>query len=325
MTHHSTPDRRTWLIGMAATLAARPGWTQPSGYPERPVRFIVNGPAGSSPDIAARLVTQKLSEVWKHGVVIDNRSGAAGIIGAQTAAQAAPDGYTYFYTINSALCANPHLYSKLPYDALRSFDPVALSVRLGYVLVAGTASSIDSLQKMIDQAKANPGKLNYSSSGIGAGNHISMEMLSGMAGIRMTHIPMQDGAVGISGNTVDIAMVPYTTAVPLVRGGRAKALAVTLSKRLDSLPDVPAVGELLPGFEADVWHGFLAPAGTPPAMVNKVAGDIAAALALPDLRARLADLGITAVGLQTREFGQVIRNDYDKWGRVITRAGIKIE
>jgi tripartite-type tricarboxylate transporter receptor subunit TctC len=310
------------LLGLAAAFAAH----GQGAFPNRPVRVIVPFPAATSPDIVMRIAGPHLTEMWGHQMLVDNRTGASGNIGAQAVATAAPDGYTVLYTVNSVICANPHLFSKMPFDPLKAFAPVSQVVNLGYVLVAKNALPAKNLQELIALAKAEPGKLNYSSAGAGVGTHIVMELFLGMTGTRMVHIPMTTPALNsvYSGET-DLTMTPYTTGVPAAKSGKARALGVTLAKRLDSLPDVPAIGEVVPGYVGDAWHGLFVPAGTPRAVVDKLAADFAKVLALPDVRKKLMDIGLEPIGNSPAEFAAIVRNDYAKWGKVIRDANIKLD
>jgi tripartite-type tricarboxylate transporter receptor subunit TctC len=309
-----------------ALAAAGLAHAQTAAYPGKFVRVIVPFPAATSPDVVMRIASPHLSELWGHQMIIENRTGASGNLGAQAVATAAPDGYTVLYTVNSVICANPHMFSKLPFDPLRSFVPVSLVVNLGYVLVAKNALPAKNLQELIALAKAEPGKLTYSSAGAGVGTHIVMELFLGMTGTNMLHIPMTQPALNAvySGET-DLTMTPNTTGVPAAKSGKARALGVTLPKRLDSLPDVPAIGEVVPGYVGDAWHGLFVPAGTPQAIVDKLAADFAKVLAMPDVRKKLIDIGLEPVGNSPAEFAVVVRNDYEKWGQVIRKAGIKLD
>ena len=295
------------------------------GYPNKVIRFIVPFVAGSSPDVTARLVANKLTESLGQQVIIENRTGAAGIIGAELVAKAAPDGYTFLYPVNSVICANPHLYSKLPYDPLKSFVPVTMTANFGYVLLARQGLPAADLKGLIALAKAEPGKLNFGSAGLGAGNHVAMEMLLDMGGMKMVHIPHRDSAQSIVTGDSDVSLVPYTTGVPLAKGGKVRPLAVTLSRRLDTLPDVPAVGEVVPGYVADAWHGLFAPAGTPAAIIERIASETARALAQPDVRKRLLDIGLEPIGSTPAAFGATIKADLEKWGLAIRAANIKLD
>jgi len=315
------------LLALAAAVCI-PIAAQAQGgpYPGRFVRLIIPFPAGTSPDVVMRLATPGVSQMWGQQIVIENRTGASGNIGAQLVATAPADGHTLLYAVNSVICANPHLYSKMPFDPLKAFVPVSLVVNLGYVLVARNSLPANTLQEIIAAAKAQPGKLTYSSAGAGVGTHIVMELLLGMTGTRMLHIPMTTPALNsvYSGET-DLTMTPYTTGVPAAKGGKAKALGVSLARRLGSLPDVPAIGEVVPGFVGDAWHGLFAPAGTPQAIVDKVAADFAKVLATPEVRNKLSDIGLETVGSSPAEFAATVQRDYEKWGKVIRDANIKLD
>jgi tripartite-type tricarboxylate transporter receptor subunit TctC len=310
------------LAGLLAALAVH----AQGAFPSRPVRVVVPFPAATSPDIVMRITGPHLTEMWGHQMLVDNRTGASGNIGAQAVATAAPDGHTVLYTVNSVICANPHLFSKMPFDPLKAFVPVSQVVNLGYVLVAKNDLQAKSLQDLIALAKAQPGKLNYSSAGAGVGTHIVMELFLGMTGTKMVHIPMTTPALNsvYSGET-DLTMTPYTTGVPAAKSGKARALGVTLAKRLDSLPDVPAIGEVVPGYVGDAWHGLFVPAGTPQPIVDKLAADFAKVLALPDVRKKLMDIGLEPIGNSPAEFAAIVRNDHAKWGKVIRDANIKLD
>ena len=315
------------LAAAALVALAAAGAAQAQGaYPNRFVRVVVPFPAATSPDVVMRIASPHLSEMWGQQMIIENRTGASGNLGAQAVASAAPDGYTVLYTVNSVICANPHMFSKLPFDPLKSFVPVSLIVNLGYVLVAKNALPAKNLQELIAMAKAEPGKLTYSSAGAGVGTHIVMELFLGMTGTSMLHIPMTTPALNAvySGET-DLTMTPNTTGVPAAKSGKARALGVTLAKRLDSLPDVPAIGEVVPGYVGDAWHGLFVPAGTPLAIVDKLAADFAKVLAMPDVRKKLVDIGLEPVGSSPAAFAAIVRNDHEKWGQVIRKAGIKLD
>jgi tripartite-type tricarboxylate transporter receptor subunit TctC len=312
-----------WLA--AAALPIGSALAQAGNYPAKPVRIIIPFTPGSSPDVIMRLVTPKLSEQLGQQFIIENRTGAAGIVGSRAVATAEPDGYTLKYTIYSTITANPHLYSNLPYDPVKSFAPVSLMVSFGYIVMASNKSGLKDFKELLATAKAQPGKLNFASAGPGAGNHVSMEMLKQMVNIDITHIPSRDSAVSMASGESDVALVPYSTGVPLVRSGRTRALAVTLDRRLPALPEVPTVAEFVPGYYADVWHGLFAPAGTPPAIVERLSAETAKALKHEDVRQRLADIGVDPVGSTPQEFAEKIRADLEKWGRVIRTANIKLD
>lgn len=321
----NTFGRIAGLVVLALGLASQAH--AQAAYPGKFVRLVIPFPAATSPDVVMRIVGPHLGEMWGQQMIIDNRVGAAGIIGAQAVASAPPDGHTLLYTVNSVICANPHLYTKtMTFDPLKAFVPVALVVNLGYVLVARNDLPAKSLQELIALARSQPGKLTYSSAGAGVGTHIVMELLLGMTGASMLHVPMRTPALtAVFTGETDLTMTPYTTGVPAAKSGKARALGVTLARRLDSLPDVPAIGETVPGYVGDAWHGVFAPAGTPQPIVDKLAADLAKALAIPDVRKRLTDIGLEPVGNSPAEFAAIVRNDHGKWGQVIRNANIKLD
>ena len=296
-------------------------------YPTRFVKLIIPFPAATSPDVVMRIVGPQLSQMWGQQMVIENRVGAAGNIGAGMVASAQPDGYTLLYTVNSVICANPHLYTKtMTFDPLKSLAPISLITNLGYVLVARNDLPARDLKELIALAKAQPGKLTYSSAGAGVGTHIVMELFLGMTGTRMLHIPMSTPALNaVYGGETDLTMTPYTTGVPAAKGGKARALGVSLARRLDSLPEVPAIGEVVPGYVGDAWHGLFAPAGTPQPIIDKLAADFAKVLAMPEVRKRLTDIGLEPVGTTPAQFAAIVKNDHAKWGEVIRNANIKLD
>lgn len=295
-------------------------------YPSKFIKLVIPFPAGTSPDIVMRLATPHLAKIWGQQMVIENRTGASGNIGAQVVASAAPDGYTILYTVNSVICANPHMFSKMPFDALKGFVPISKVVDLGYVLVAKKDLPAKNLKDLIAMAKAQPGKFSYSSAGAGVGTNIVMELLMDMAGFRMLHVPMNTPAMNsVMGGETDMTMTPTTTGVPAVQGGRVLGLGVTAAKRLSQIPEVPAIGELVPGYVGDAWHGLFAPAGTPQAIVDKLAVDFATVIAIPEVRAKLIAIGLDPVGSKPTEFAATVLADYEKWGKVIRKANIKLD
>jgi tripartite-type tricarboxylate transporter receptor subunit TctC len=258
--------------------------------------------------------------------VVENRVGAGGNIGAAAVAGAAPDGYTLLYTVNSVICANPHLYSKMTFDPLKDLAPVSLVANLGYVLVGRNDLPAKDLKELIALVKARPGEFSYSSAGVGVGTHIVMELLLGATGMQMLHVPMNAPAIAaVFQCETALTMTPYPTGIPAAKNGKARAYGVTLARRTPALPDVPAIAEVVPGYVGDAWHGLLAPAGTPQAIVDKVAADTAKVLAMPQLRERLAAIGLEPVGTTPAEFAAIVRNDYRKWGRVIHDANIRLD
>jgi tripartite-type tricarboxylate transporter receptor subunit TctC len=317
---------RTKLLLFLAAFCIALGAQAQGAYPTKYVRLVIPFPAATSPDVVMRLVGPQLGQIWGQQVVIENRVGAAGNIGAAAAASSAPDGYTLLYTVNSVICANPHLYSKMTFDPMKAFVPISLVANLGYVLIGKNDLPAKDLKELIAYAKANPGKLSYSSSGVGVGTHIVMELLLGATGTKMLHVPMNTPATAavFQGET-DLTMSPYTTGIPAAKSGKARGFGVTLAARAAALPDVPAIAEVVPGYVGDAWHGLLAPAGTPQAIVDKIAADTAKVLAMPEVRDKLAAIGLEAVGNTPAEFAAIVRKDYEKWGKVIRDANIKLD
>jgi tripartite-type tricarboxylate transporter receptor subunit TctC len=317
---------RTRLLLFLVACGFALGAQAQSAYPTKFVRLVIPFPAATSPDIVMRLVGPQLSAMWGQQVVIENRVGAAGNIGAANVANSAPDGYSLLYTVNSVICANPHLYSKMTFDPLKAFVPISLVANLGYVLIGRNGLPAKDLAELIAYAKANPGKLSYSSAGVGVGTHVVMELLLGATGMKMLHVPMNTPATAsvFQGET-DLTMSPYTTGIPAAKSGKARGYGVTLATRAAALPDVPAIAEVVPGYVGDAWHGLLAPTGTPQAIVDKVAADTAKVLAMPEVREKLAAIGLTAVGNTPAEFAAIVRQDHAKWGKVIRDAGIKLD
>ncbi|HUQ24838.1 MAG TPA: tripartite tricarboxylate transporter substrate binding protein [Burkholderiales bacterium] len=314
------------ILSVVLLAVCAPGAQAQSPYPNKFVRLVIPFPAATSPDVVMRLVGPQLSQMWGQQVVIENRVGAAGNIGAANVATATPDGYTLLYTVNSVVCANPHLYSKMTFDPMKQLAPISLVANLGYVLIGSNKLPAKDLNELIALAKAQPGKLTYSSSGVGVGTHIVMELLLGQTGTSMLHVPMNTPATAavFSGET-DLTMSPYTTGIPAAKSGKARAYGVTLAKRAAALPDVPAIGEAVPGYVGDAWHGLFAPTGTPQAIIDKVAADTAKVLAMPDVREKLAAIGLEPVGNTPAEFAAIVRRDYEKWGKVIRDANIKLD
>jgi len=295
-------------------------------YPSRPVKMIVPFPAGSSPDIVARYLSQKLHERLGQPFVVDNRAGAGGAIGAEAAARSMPDGYTTFFMVNSIVTMNQFIYKKLGYDPAGDFAPVSLVAAVPYVLLAHRNLGATNLQALIAKAKAGPGTIDYASAGIGGAGHVIMELLCIHAGIRLTHIPFKaDGLMAVIGGQVPLMFQPTTTAVAQIRKGALIGLGTTGDRRLAVLPDVPAISEVLPGFAADGWQGLMVPAGTPEAVVGRLNREVAAVLALPETAERFAGLGIEAWPSSPAGMGKVIAADTAKWGKVIRDASIEAQ
>jgi tripartite-type tricarboxylate transporter receptor subunit TctC len=314
---------RALLIALG--VAFNSGLHAQEAYPSRLVRFIVPFAAGTAPDIGVRLIGSHLAPLWGQSVIIENRTGAAGNISAAAVSNSAPDGYTFLYAINSVISSNPHLYPKLAFDP-RKLVPIAPTARYGFVLMVRSDSQFKNLNELITFAKANPGKLTYSSSGFGGTTHLTTESFLRMTGTQMLHVPITQGSPTqalFSDTGIDVNFAPYPTAVETLRTGRVRALGVSLNEPFGAMPDVPVIGQLVPGYTSEVVNGVFAPPGTPPAIVNKVAADIAKVVATPEMRKRFIDMGNEPIEMTPAEFAEFLREDYEKFGRIIRENNIK--
>jgi tripartite-type tricarboxylate transporter receptor subunit TctC len=296
-------------------------------YPTRPVRIIVGFAAGGAYDIMARLIGQSLSERLGQPVLIENRTGGSGNVGTETVVHAPADGYTLLLSgSNDAI--NATLYEKLNFNFIRDIAPVASIASLPNVMVVALSVRAKTLGDFIADAKANPGKINMASAGTGTPNHMSGELFKAMSGVDMIHVPYRGGAPALTdllGGQVQVMFGVIPSSIEYIRAGKLRALAVTTGTRLDVLPDVPTVAELVPGYEATTWNGIGAPKNTPAEIVDKLNKEINAALADPKMKAQLADLGATALVGSPADFGKLIAEETEKWAKVVKIAGIKVE
>jgi len=297
-------------------------------WPAKPVRIIVPFPAGGSADLMPRIVAEKLAEKWGQPVIVDNRPGAAGNIGADAAYRADPDGYTLLSSPPPPLVINRLLYPKLSYDAAQ-FVPITVIGAIPNVLLVNAQVPASSVAELIALAKANPGKLNYASQGSGTTSHLTAELFKAMAGgLQITHIPYKGTAPALTdliAGQVDMMCDNLGVSLPHVRSGKLKALAVASRKRFAGLPNVPALAETLPGFESAAWFGIVAPPRTPSPIAEKVAAGVQEALKLVDVQKRLADLSAEPMGLGPGETAAFMRQEVERWGAVIRAAGVKLE
>lgn len=324
----STVTRRRLIcsMGAAAFTGVTPALFAQGKWPEKPIRIVVPFAAGVSPDVVSRIISEPLSRALGQPVVIDNRAGAAGIIGADVASKSPPDGYTLFMTVNSIMGINPNVYAKLPYDTFRDFAPVTQVALVPYVLITGVNQPFKNMPDLLTQAKARPGSVEYGSLGIGSGPHVVMEMMNNLAQVSMVHIPYKGSPLSdVIAGQVPLAFEPATTAVPLVRTGKVRALAVTSPRRSSALPDVPAVAEVLPGYDGDGWQGFYVPAGTPKDIIQRFNTELVKILKGPEVQKKLDDLGLVAVGNSVEDFARVSRAEFDKWGKIAKANNIRIE
>jgi tripartite-type tricarboxylate transporter receptor subunit TctC len=317
---------RTWFFVLAALLSIAPASAQ-SSYPDKPVRFIVGFTAGSATDITARIFAQKFAEVWNVPVTIENVPGAGGSVGGDRVAKSAPDGTTFYWGANGALAINPTLLPNQTYDVVRDLTPVARLLIMPSVLAVNNDVPVKSFPELIALAKAQPGKLSYASPGVGTPQHIAAEMLKRQAGVDIVHVPYR-GAVftDVIGGRVTMTMQNVGAILGTVQQKQLRAVAVTSLKRSAVLPDLPTVDESgLPGFEAISWFGLMAPAGTSVAIVDKVYKQAAQMVAAPEMKEKLAQLGLDTTSDPPDAFGAIIKSDIAKWAKVITEANIKAE
>ncbi len=295
-------------------------------YPARPLRFIVPSAPGGSPDINSRELAGELTKQLNQQVVVENRPGASGILGYELLARATPDGYTFAYTSNF-ISSNPSLYAKLPYDFFRDFQPIILYFSGLNVLTVSAANSLRTVKELIDHVRANPGKLTFGSSGIGATPHLSMELFKNMTGTAITHVPYkgtQQAVTDVIGGQIDILCDNMASLLPLVRAGRLRGLAVTSLKRTAVLPDLPTLDESgLPGFELTGWAGMSLPAGASRDTVQRLNAEINKALASPTVIKGIASRGGTPVGGAPEQFAEHVRKETEKVGKLIRAVGIK--
>jgi tripartite-type tricarboxylate transporter receptor subunit TctC len=296
-------------------------------YPSHPVRIVVGFAAGSTTDTLARLIGQWLSQRFGQQFVIENRPGAGGNVGAEAVVRSTPDGYTLLM-VPPAVAANAALYPNLNFNFIRDTDPVAGVVRVPNVVEVNPSVPVKSIPELIAYAKANPGKLSFASAGIGTASHLAGQLFNKMAGVNLQHIPYRgDGpamADLVAGN-VQVGFATMTSSIGFIRAGKLRPLAVTTAARSAALPDVPTVAEFVPGFEASSWFGVAAPKGTPADIVDSLNQQINAGLAAPAIKDRIADMGGMSLAGSPADFGKLIAEETDKWGKVIREAGIKAE
>jgi tripartite-type tricarboxylate transporter receptor subunit TctC len=311
------------LVAGAAALPAVPRIARAQAYPTRPVRIVVGFAAGIAPDIIARLVGQALSERLAQPVVVENRPGAASNIGAGIVAKAPPDGYTLLMAVPTNTI-NHTLYPNLGFDFLHDIAPVAGLARSVFILVVNPAVPAATVPEFIAYAKANPGKLNFATPGIGSVPHVFGEMLKMMTGIEMQHVPYRSNIFpDLLSGEVQATFVTILSSLAYIRDGKLRALGVTTAARAPALPVVPAIGDAVPGYEASSWYGFGAPSGTPPAVIAKLDREIEAALSDEKMKTRFVDLGIEPMFMAAAEFAKFVVDEAEKWGKVVKFAGIK--
>ena len=299
-----------------------------AAYPDKPVRMVVPFPPGGGTDVVARAIALKLTEQWSQSVVVDNRPGAASMVGTEMLARAVPDGYTLGF-VSMSHTINPSIYKKLPFDPIADFSPVALAATAPNVLVVNPGVGAKSVAELVQIAKARPGKLNFPSSGNGGVSHLSMEMFRYAAGIDIVHVPYRGAGPALTAllaNETQLMMATTPVALPQMKAGRLIALATTGLKRSSLAPEIPTVAEAgYPGFEADTWYGMLAPAKVPPALVNQANAAVTKMLTQADFKERLAHEGAQPAGGTPAQFATHIKSEIEKWAKIVRTAKVKIE
>ncbi|MFJ4292881.1 tripartite tricarboxylate transporter substrate binding protein [Cupriavidus sp. NPDC089707] len=316
------------LAAAALSIAFTPTAAHAQGYPTKPITIVVPASPGGAIDLVARLVGQKLTEAWGQSVVVDNRSGATGIVGTDLVAKAAPDGYT-LALVASSHAINPNMVRKLPFDTVKSFEPVALTHLVPLMLVVSPSVPAKSVKELIAYGKAHPGQLSFASSGSGGAPHFSGELFKSMAGLDMVHIPYKGSTLAhpdLTSGRVSLMFDTVAAINPQVKAGKVRALAVTTTKHAAIAPQLPTMAEAgLPGYDTSTWGGVLAPAGTPKAVIDKLNAGINQALAAPDVRERLLAAGIEPAGGSPAQFSGFIQTEMVKWAKVAKNAGIQPE
>jgi tripartite-type tricarboxylate transporter receptor subunit TctC len=325
----STPGLLSPFVALVAALCAAAAFAQgpAQGYPNKPIRLIVPVAPGGGTDFTARLIGQKLNDAWGQPVIVDNRPGAAGNIGVEIAAKAVPDGYTLVIPITS-FPINPSLYSSLPFDTVKDFSPVVLVTSAPLLLVVNPSLQAKSVSELIALAKAKPGQLNFANSGSGTTAHLAGELFKRMAGVDIVSVAYKGGGpaiIALVGGEVQMYFSTIPAALTQVKAGRLRALAVTSSKRVPQVADVPTVAESgLPGFEVVAWFGLFTPAGTPRPVVQKLNAEIVKILDAPDTRQRLSGDGLIPGGGKPEELGAFLKAEIAKWSKLIKEAGIRV-
>lgn len=330
---HRLSLHRAWRVYRRATfialaLASAASQAAPAAtYPVRPLRLIVPQSAGGSTDLVARPFALQLAETLKQPVVVDNRPGAGSVIGSDLAAKSAPDGYTLL-VVAASFTMSPSLY-RLPYDPVRDFAPISQLSVLPNLLVVQPALPVKTVPELVAYVKARPGQLNFGSSGVATGTHMSMEMFMAMTGTRLVHVPYKGGALSVNallGGEVQASFATISTALPFVKSGRLRALAVSTARRSTALPDVPTVAESgVTGYDYSSWIGLLAPAGTPQPVIARLGAEAARIVHTPEMKSLLATEGSEPVGNSAAAFGAIIRSETARWRKIVAAAGIKAE
>ncbi len=319
-----------WMRGVVAVLTVVvPIALHAQDYPNKPLRLVVPLSPGGSTDAVARMLVPKLAEALGQSVVVENRPGAGGNLGADVVAKSVPDGYTLLIGTSTSHGVNPSLYAHMPYDAVRDFAPITLIGHVPFILMASPGLGVHSVQELVRLAREKPGQLTYASSGNGTSSHLAMEMLKTMAGINILHVPYKGTAPAnqdLMGGHVSLQFDGVTAALPMLRSGRVVGLGVTSAKRVGAAPDLAPIAEAgFPGFEYTAWVGLLAPAGTPRPVVDRLNAEMVRILASPDIRRKLSEVGFEVASSTPEAFGTFIQSEIVKLGKVVRASGAKLD
>lgn len=320
------------LAGAAATAFALPhAVAQTASYPNKPIRMVVPFPAGVSPDVVARLIGDRLSTAMGQPVLIDNRPGAGGMIGALAAAATPADGYTLFYSVKASHAIAPNVYRDPKYNPPRDFKAVSQLLLVPHVLTATPKAPYNTMKELVEYAKKNPGKIDFASLGVGSQPHVALEAWSQKLGIKLNHVPYKTNpSPDVMSGVISLSVEASTTAIPLIKSGKVKALGISGAQRIPGLPDVPTMTEFdatmdVNGIIGSSWHGIFTPTGTPNDVIAKLNSEIVKIVKMPDIQARMLDLGLTPTGTSAAALDAVASSDYSFWNKVVNDLNIKVD
>ena len=320
---------RRYLLAVTCTTLVSAFTAQAADYPDKPIRMIVPYPPGGTSDLLARAIAPRLGERLQQTVIIENRAGAGGVIGAQAVARSAPDGYTLVFASIASHGILPVLQKPAPYDAIKDFSPITLVANTPNVLIANIQQPIKSVAELLAAAKAKPGSINFGSTSLGGSPHMGGELLKTMAGIDIVHVPYKGGGpmlIDLMGGQVQVAFDNLPSSINHIRAGKIRALAVTTAKRWPAAPDIPTMAEAgVPGYESGAWFGLLAPANTPKPIVEMLQKHVAAILKLPEVEKMFLEQGAEPVGNTPEQFAKVIASELQKWAKVAAATGVKLD
>ena len=318
--------RKLLGLALAGTMSLAIAQQPAGSYPSKPIRIIVPFAAGISPDVVARILADKLGQSLGQPVVVDNRPGASGIIGAEMAAKSPPDGYTLLMSVTAIMSMNPHLYSRLSYDPIKDFKPVSHILNVPFVLIAAPQKPFSTMGELVQASKKAPDTIEFATLGAGSHSHVAMAWLMNQTGAKLTHVPYKGTpATDLMSGLVSVYFDPIVTAIPLITTNKVKALGISTLKRSPALPQVPAISETVPGFDTYAYQGIFAPAGTPDAIVEKLNAELVRIVHMPDVQKKLSDFGYVTVGSSIADFRRLVKDDYQAYGEVIKRNGIRLD